>query len=188
MIIDCGSVILRAIELDDMKFLQEMINDPGIEKMTSGSAFPVSYDRQVKWFESYNQQSELRCMIQIKNGATIGLITLTNIDWKNKTAELAQKTKAKLEDRVPNDVMDAMMGFLNYAFNELNLNCIHGTVLEYNLLSRKLAAKCGLKEEGVLRQRVFKGGKYHNLIANSVLREDFIPLYNEYKENRKNGK
>lgn len=188
MVIKNGCVTLRAIELKDMELLHDMINDPSIEKMTGATTFPVSYDRQLRWFENYDQQKELRCMIQINDGATIGMIMLTDIDYKNGTAQLHQKTKAKLEDRKDGDILDAMMGFLNYAFNELNLNCIYGTVLEYNLLSRKLAAKCGLKEEGILRQRIFKGGKYHNVIANSVLREDFIPLFNEYKEKRKNGK
>ena len=72
MVIDNGTVILRAIEETDLPFLQEMMNDPGIEKMTGGSCFPVSYDRQKRWFESYDQQAELRLMIQIKGGSTIG--------------------------------------------------------------------------------------------------------------------
>ncbi|MGI6161402.1 MAG: GNAT family N-acetyltransferase [Christensenellales bacterium] len=188
MNIDSGRVILRAIEEADLAFLQDMMNDPAIEKMIAGYAFPVSYDRQVRWFSSYDQQKELRCMIQLKDGPAIGMIMLTNIDHKNQTAELAQKTKAKPEDRRPGDMVDAMMGILNYAFNELNLNCVYGTVLEYNLMSRKLAAKCGLKEEGILRQRIFKGGKHHNVIANSVIREDFVPLYKEYKEKQRHDK
>ena len=186
MIIDNGTVILRAIEEKDLIFLQEMLNDPGIEKMTGGSCFPVSYDRQKRWYESYDQQKELRCMIEIKGGATIGCIMLTNIDWKNRTAELSQKTKATREQRVEHDLWDAMMGFLNYAFNELGLNCIYGTVLEYNLLSRKLAQKCGLKEEGILRERIFKNGKYHNVIANSVIKADFDKVYKKYREERFN--
>ena len=188
MLIDNGVVLLRAIEYDDLPFLQEMMNDPGIEIMTGGSCFPVSLDRQKRWFESYNQQEELRCMIQIKNGAAIGCIMLTNIDWKNRTAELSQKIKAEASERVPNDIMDAMMGFLHYAFYELNLNCIYGTVLEYNHLSRKLARKCGLKEEGVLRERIFKNGKYHNLIPNSIIKSDFDNTYKKYKEERINVK
>ena len=186
MYIDCKSVILRAIEAEDMSYLQDMMNDPAIEKMTGGGSFPVSLDRQRKWFDRYPQQEELRLMIQQKKGKTIGIIMLTNIDWRNRTGELSEKTKATLETRRPNDVYDAMMGFLNYSFNELNLNCIHGTVLEYNHLSRKLAKKCGLVEEGVLRNRVYKNGKHHNLIPNSVLAEDFNPLYEQYLKERKN--
>lgn len=182
MIIDANSVILRAIEEKDLPLLQDMINDPNIEQMTGGYCFPVSFDRQKRWFENYDQQKELRCMIEIKGGATIGMIMLTDIDWKNRTAQLHQKVKAPIEKRKDGDLYDAMMGFLNYAFNELDLQCVYGTVLEYNLLSRKLARKCGLKEEGVLRSRIYKNGKRHNLIANSIIKEDFDAAYKKYKE------
>ena len=188
MYIECQNVLLRAIEKKDMPLLHEMINSPEIERMTVGDCFPVSMDRQEKWFNEYNQQKELRCMIEIKGGVTIGMIMLTEIDWKNRTAVLGQKIMAKKEDRVKDDVYNAMMGFLNYAFNELDLQCIYGTVLEFNLLSRKLAMKCGLKEEGILRSRIFKNGKRHNLISNSIIKEDFVVKYNEYKESIKNDK
>lgn len=39
MIIDAHNVILRAIEESDLPFLQRMINDPQIERMTVGGAF-----------------------------------------------------------------------------------------------------------------------------------------------------
>ena len=188
MYIECQNVLLRAIEKKDMPLLHAMINSPEIERMTVGDCFPVSMDRQEKWFNEYNQQKELRCMIEIKGGVTIGMIMLTEIDWKNRTAVLGQKIMAKKEDRVKDDVYNAMMGFLNYAFNELDLQCIYGTVFEYNFLSRKLAMKCGLKEEGILRSRIFKNGKRHNLISNSIIKEDFVVKYNEYKESIKNDK
>jgi RimJ/RimL family protein N-acetyltransferase len=185
MIIDCKTVILRAIELSDMEFLQDIMNDPAIERMSGDSHnFPISKDRQRRWFDNFEQQKELRCIIQIKDGPIIGIITLIKIDWKNRTGSTGIKIKAKPEDRRPNDVYDAVMGFRNYCFNELNLNCLYGTVLEYNHLSRKLGKKCGSVEEGILRQRVFKNGKYHNLIATSILAKDFNPLYKKYLEER----
>ena len=186
MIIDCGVVILRAIEEKDQAYLLDMLNDPAIERMTGGAAFPISLDRQLRWFQCYDQQKELRLMIEIKGGQTIGCIMLTQIDWRNRTAELSEKTKARPEDRVQGDVLAAMMGLLHYAFLEMGMKCIYGTVLEYNVLSRKLAARCGLKEEGVLRKRVYKNGKHYNLIANSVIDEDFAPIYKEYKEGMRN--
>ena len=184
MVIQSGCVTLRAIEKEDMDFLWEMINDPAIEKTTGATSFPVSKDRQLRWFENYDQQRDLRLIIQINGGAAIGMIMLTDIDYKNGTAQLHQKIKAHPNDRKPNDVYDAMMGFINYAFSELRMNCIYGTVIESNLLSRKLAKKCGLKEEGVLRQRLYKNGKYCDVVANSVIKEDFIPLYKKYLEER----
>lgn len=185
MIIDCGNVILRAIEESDLPFLQRMINDPQIERMTVGDCFPVSADRQKRWFDQYDQQKELRVMIQIKNGATIGMLILNQIDWKNRTACSGSKILAKLEDRVPNDVYNAKMGFFNYAFNELNLECIYGPILEYNLLSRKMALKCGMKEEGRLRSRIFKNGRRWDLLAYSITKDEFVKKYALYKEELK---
>ena len=177
-------VILRAIEREDLEILHRAINDPFLEKMEESFNFPISLTQQEKWLENVLQnRSDMRLMIEYQ-GAAVGWISLTNIDWKNRTAELSQKIKAEASERVPNDIMDAMMGFLHYAFYELNLNCIYGTVLEYNHLSRKLARKCGLKEEGVLRERIFKNGKYHNLIPNSIIKSDFDNAYKKYKEER----
>lgn len=187
MIIDCGGIVLRAIEESDLPYLQEMINDPYIEGLTGGGAFPVSLDRQKRWFEGYDQQKELRVIIQVKDGVPIGMIMLTDIDWKNRTAQLHEKILASPEDRYQGDLRDAMMGLLNYAFNSINLNCVWGTVLEHNYLSRKFAMKCGLKEEGVLRDRVFKNGQYCNLIANSITKADFDVSYRSYLE-EKNAK
>ena len=39
--------------------------------------------------------------------------------------------------------------------------------------SRKLCKKIGFVEEGTLRQRVYKSGKYKNLISVSMLREEY---------------
>lgn len=68
MIINAHTVVLRAIEESDLPLLYSMINDPEIERMTGGSCFPVSKDRQARWFTNYDQQKDLRCMIEIKGG------------------------------------------------------------------------------------------------------------------------
>jgi hydrogenase nickel incorporation protein HypB len=45
---------------------------------------------------------------------------------------------------------------MKYAFEELQLNRLYGSILEYNIASQKLYAKCGWKVEGNYRQSVFK--------------------------------
>lgn len=186
MYIDCYNVILRAPEAEDLPLLQRMINDPAIERMTVGGCFPVSADRQKRWFDGYDQQKELRCMLQVKGGATLGMLMLTDIDWRNRTACNGTKILAKLEDRVPNDMYNARMGLLHYAFDELDLECIYGWILEYNLLSRKNALRSGMKEEGRLRSRIFKNGRRWDLISYSITKEEFHQKYEEYKKEMAN--
>ena len=46
-------------------------------------------------------------------------------------------------------------------------------VLEGNVYGRRLYNKIGAKEEGVMREAVFRGGKYHNYIVMSMLKREF---------------
>ena len=55
----------------------------------------------------------------------------------------------------------------------MNLNMIVGNILENNVFSRKLAIDSGFLEEAVLRQRVYKQGKYHNTVIYSITKEEF---------------
>ena len=46
-------VTLRAMEKQDCEMIREMFNDPEIENLVVGWAFPVSSYAQEKWFESH---------------------------------------------------------------------------------------------------------------------------------------
>ena len=104
-------------------------------------------------------------MIELVNSKTIGMIMLDEIDWKNRTATFGCKISAKPQDRIKGDVLDATKGILKYAFHE-------------NFFSQKLCRRVGFVEEGILRKRIYKRGKFKNLIVLSVLKEEF-----EEKEN-----
>ena len=112
-------------------------------------------------------------MIELTNGKTIGMMAIDNIDWKNRTASSGYKISAPFEDRIKGDTRDALIGLLNYAFNELGMNCMYGSRLEDNDFSKKLGRHIPGKVEGVLRQRIFKNGVYKNLIVSSTLRDEF---------------
>ena len=98
---------------------------------------------------------------------------LEKIDLKNRTAEIACKMSAPLEDRIKGDMSDALKGMIKYAFDELGLNCIVAMILEDNILSRNLCKRVGFIEEGVLRKRVYKEGRFKNVISTSLLKEEF---------------
>ncbi len=174
MLIKYGCVTLRAIEKEDIDLLLYLINAPEIENMTVGWHFPVSRMDQEQWMNHFrNSEKSIKLMIVLDNSKTIGMMMLENIDWKNRTANFGCKIGAPLADRMKGDMLDAVRGILRYAFYELGLNCIHGTILEYNKFSRKLCQRAGFVEEGVLRNRIYKNGKYRNLISVSIMKEEF---------------
>ncbi|MDU7477465.1 MAG: GNAT family protein, partial [Paenibacillus macerans] len=60
-----------------------------------------------------------------------------------------------------------------FVFERLNLNRLELEVLDFNERAYRCYLGCGFKEEGRLRQKEFKNGKYSDLIIMSVLVEEF---------------
>lgn len=167
------NVVLRAISMKDANLLMELINDAETEKMLGGSSFPVSLEGQEKWISAQTGRIDvLRCIVALKeNEEGIGTVILSDIDTKNGVAQVHIKMD-KQRGRGKGYGSDALNTIVNYAFGEMRLNCIYADVLEYNTVSQKLFEKCGFHRDGVLRSRVFKGGRYINVVSYSRLKED----------------
>ncbi len=173
-------VILRAFELRDMDILREMFNDPTIEQMVVGWAWPVSEFSQEQWFrQSSNNGRDYRFIIEYE-GKAVGSVNLTNIDWKDRKAT----TAIKLHESCPKQKgigTDAVMALQRYAFETLQLHRLEGSWLEYNKASENLHLKCGWVIEGIQRQAIYKDGKYHDLKVVGLLREDYLKMVENNK-------
>lgn len=180
MNIHYGCAILRPIEDKDFDLLYFMINDPITEFFAGGWNFPVSSNQQKEYIHTFrNGDKGIKLMIELTNGKTIGMVVAGPFDWKNRKTEVGWKTFASFEDRMKNDTFDAAIALLNYLFNELGMNCVYGTLMEENFFAQKLLRKLRFSIDGVLRERLFKSGKYHNMIAVSLLRSEFNSFINQ---------
>jgi RimJ/RimL family protein N-acetyltransferase len=179
-------VTLRAMEEDDQELLRQMVNDPEIEKMIGGYSFPISKFQQNKWFESNaNDQNNVRLIIETEEDGAIGFANIVNIDWKNRTAFHGIKISNK-KFRAKGIGTDTVMAVMKYAFEELQLSRLDGTIIEYNEPSRKVYCdKCGWKVEGIRRKAVFKSNEYHNELIVGILKEEYEELIklNNYWDN-----
>jgi len=175
MIIKFDDITLRAIEESDMELLKDLINDPEIEIMTGGYSFPVSTYQQRSWFEKIqNRNNELRLIVDTKDHGAIGVVMLTDIDWKNRSAQSHSKITSVNNMRGRGYGTKASYALLKYAFEQLNLNCIYSHILEYNQASKRVREKLGFTREGILRDRVYKNGKYHNVEVWSLLSSEYF--------------
>ena len=160
-------VLLRAIEEEDLKCLLEIINDENIEKMLGGFSFPISQENQKLWYSNLKiEENQLRCVVDIE-GICIGMVILSDIDYKNGTAEIHIKLQNS-KIRRNGYGYDALRTIILYAFQELRLNCIYSYVLDYNIPSQNLFKKLGFKRDGILRERVYKNGEYNDLVSFSI--------------------
>ncbi|MBU5427919.1 GNAT family N-acetyltransferase [Tissierella pigra] len=170
-------VTLRAMEEEDQELLREMVNDPDIEKMVGGYSFPISKSQQNNWFNNnVNNQNNIRLIIETEEDGAVGFANIVNIDWKNRSAfhgiKIANK---KFGSRGIGT--DTVMAVMRYAFEELQLNRLDGTIIKYNEPSRKLYCdKCGWKVEGIKRKSVFKQNDYHDELIVGILKEEYEEL------------
>ncbi|MCR4900464.1 MAG: GNAT family N-acetyltransferase [Treponema sp.] len=179
MIIKYDDIILRAIEFEDLDLLREMINDPYIENMTGGGGLPVSKYQHEEWYKKIilNNDNQVRLIIDTEAFGAIGLVMLTDIDHKNGTAQFHSKIATKNNLRGKGYGTKATMALIKYAFEQMNLNCIYSVIIEHNEVSQHVKEKCGFKREAILRDRIYKNGKYNNLIVWSILKSEFFQKF-----------
>ena len=160
---------LRAIELVDKELLVDIINDGEIEHLLGGWAFPVSELAQEEWINALKENIHtLRCMaIDKEENKAIGTVILSDIDYKNGTAEIHIKLGANSHGKGYGT--DIMKTVVKYAFQELRLHCIFGKINEYNVASQKMFERSGFNKEGIMRERIFKSGSYHSVLSYSIL-------------------
>ncbi len=175
-----GKVILRAMEPEDMECFRDMINDPEVSKMVVGWSFPVSKEEQETWYERSIHSVDKRFTITMTdNDKAIGMATLINIDWVNRSASLGIKLHPLCPKR-QGIASDAARALLRYAFDELNLNRLDVSWMTHNEASKGLWIKLGWKEEGIKRQAVYRDGMYRDLAYAGLLKEEYLEHNNEY--------
>lgn len=175
----CGKkVVLRAMEMEDCELAKDMFNDPEIESLVGGWAFPVSLFAQKKWMESnYNNQHAVRFVIDTKEDGPVGIFTLTDIDWKNRSATIGAKL-ASDRSRGKGYGTDSTMAIMRYVFDELGFHRLEVSWLATNTVSPRVLTKCGFVKEGIKRDFVYKGGKYRDLVEAGILANEYYELIN----------
>jgi len=167
------SVILRAVEEEDLPLLHKWANDPKIWYMLDGWKLPTNFASLKKWHEvATNDKDNLRLAIDTPDMGIIGTINLTNIDWKNNHAFTGLILGDK-DIRGKGYGVDAFMAIERYAFEELHFERLEGSVIEYNEVAYNFTLKCGWKVEGRQRKHYFRKNRYWDRIVFGITREDY---------------
>lgn len=174
-------VTLRAMTKSDMNMICDMFNDPELENLVVGWAFPLSLEQQEVWFEkNMNDSKNFRFVIDVPDDGAVGIVTLINVDWKNRCAEQGIKLVNK-GNRAKGIGTDTVMAIMRYAFEELGLHRLDATIFDENIASRGLYKKCGWKEEGVKKSCIFKHGKWRDLVIMGILDSDYYETVERLK-------
>lgn len=178
---DAYRVYLRALEFADHTKTYQWRSDPLYQAGVLSQKRFVSLETEKRWIEaavaSHEQGKVLRFGIVLKDtDALIGMISLTDIDYISKNAEIHYWI-GSTSHRGQGFIGEAMCLVFQHAFTDLGLERIYSRVLESNPASRRAGEKFGYKQEGILRRAVFKEGRFQDVIVYSVLRDEFYERY-----------
>lgn len=175
-------VLLRAIKKEDLPLLHKWSNDPEINYMLGGWHFPSSEVDQEKWFNSLSLTSNnQRFAIETEELGLIGMANLVDINWKDRNAFHGMLLGDK-DMRGKGYGVDTILTINKYAFEELGLMRMNGSMISFNEASIGVyTKKCGWKVEGTKKNHYFRKNQWWDQIVVGITKDD----YDEFLKNAK---
>lgn len=176
-------VYLRAFELEDYKIINKWRKNEEITKLVGGNKYFISSERDRKWVEEkiFNDKINIYLAICFKEtDEMIGYLSVVNIDWRNRNAEWGGIIIGDKEFRKKGLAKESAYLMLDYIFNELGLHRFYGYWLTSHKKSIQMGLKLGFKQEGILRECLYKNNKFNNLNILSILKKEFEEFNYEF--------
>lgn len=168
-------IYLRIIEERDLnESYQQWFNDEEICQFNSHHRFPHYRQNLEEYYKNViiDKGNLILAIIAIDGDMHIGNIALQNINYVDRSAELAIiiGDKGYWRKGAGREACDLI---LSHGFRSLNLHRIRCGTIEENVGMRKLAEKLGFKQEGILRDAIYKNGKYQDVINYGLLEDEY---------------
>ncbi|MGS0765135.1 GNAT family N-acetyltransferase [Syntrophomonas curvata] len=173
-------VTLRAIEREDLSRLHYWSNDPEIQTGLGGWHLPSSSWQMERWWQKLqSDQLNQRFAIDTPEHGLIGMANLVAINWKDRNAFHGLFIGDEFL-RGQGYGSDTVMAVMRYSFEELGLERLDTTVIEYNQASLGMyTGKCGWKQEGRKRNCYYRQGRYWDQIIIGINRDEYYLLLNQ---------
>src|ERR1035437_6165027 len=103
----------------------------------------------------------------------VGTVGIMNLDWRNRRCEFGPIFVGEMEYRGRGVAKEAELLVLNYCFNHLGLHKVIAHVPESNADVIHLHEAVGFRRDIVLRDHIFRAGRFEGLHLLSCLASEF---------------
>lgn len=168
-------IILRKVELEDAVTYHKWRNDTEVMYSTSPELDKFILEDTEEFIRMIiSSDTNKSYMIETKiDQETIGIISLANINFKDRNAEciIDIGEKGKWGQGFGREALELL---LEYAFQELNLHRLMLEVFSYNQRAITLYEKIGFKTEGIMREAFYRSGKWHDIRVMGLLKDEYL--------------
>ncbi len=167
-------VRFRALNKEDVNYVTSQFNDPDIKSTVyEGAPFPLTTVDELKFIQAQSGVGNVNdysfAIELIKTAQIIGVCGYNEIDWKNRNTELGMWIDKTHWNQGYG--AEALKMLVDFAFDELNLHRVQLSYYTLNARGRRCYDKVGFQEEGVLKDFLYRHGKYHDKIIMSVIKK-----------------
>jgi len=170
---------LRVVEERDLEEMRTLRNSQSTWLWLT-DVKQISKIQQKQWFEklSLDNSTEYYAIVEIKfefpaefEGDFLGFARVKNIDSTNRSAMIGLDIKRNFRGKGIGT--KAFGAIIEYFFQHRNFHRLYLMVLENNKIAHKLYKNAGFKEEGKLRQAIWRNGHWNDYIIMSILEEEY---------------
>jgi diamine N-acetyltransferase len=169
-------VRLRPLRRDDHRISVAWRNDPAVRDYIMGYRFPVTAEMEADWVERVlKDQGRTRLVLAIedlRDGALVGFVYLSDIDWISRTAEfgILIGDKSRQGRGFGHEALELIVA---HAFGVMGLERIFLRVAAYNRPAIQLYRRFGFVDEGRMRRHVLLANRRHDVLLMGLLRSEF---------------
>ena len=171
------TVYFRAFEPDDAILIHQWKNSDEINAMTVGLNKKTTMEDDQRWVNSVKDHHPYYAYWAICSRETdklIGYASLVNIHYINSSAETGAIMIADPDYNDGIAWIESVLFMLEYAFERLGLNRVYGESLMGHKMSNRMGPLVFMQTEGILRQAVFKNGKFYDLHYSGILKDEYF--------------
>jgi UDP-4-amino-4,6-dideoxy-N-acetyl-beta-L-altrosamine N-acetyltransferase len=171
-----GVEVINFINLkeQDLEMIRQWRNHPEVKKWMY-TDHEISKEEHMNFIENLVKETKNFYYLVIKEHKKIGVISLTRLNYRNRNAYFG--IYANPFEKPPNAGMILEKTSLKLAFEVANLHTLKLEVIENNERAINFYKRMGFREEGRLREFVFKDGRWLDVIVMGMTEDEFNEKY-----------
>ena len=173
-VIQGKNVYLRPLEISDVKSIARWHNDNEIMALFALTR-TWSEEYWSEWLEKRlrSQNAVYFGIVKKTDDRLIGHIHLEEIYWSHRLCRDLGILIGEKEEWSRGYGTEAMELLMRYAFEELGLHRLELMTFDFNERGMRVWAKCGFRQEGVMRRARLANGEWRDLIFYALLEEEY---------------
>jgi RimJ/RimL family protein N-acetyltransferase len=172
---DSSPIVLRPLAVTDVDSIMTWVNDQDVVgNLAAFAGAPLSRADELAWIERTLAGSDrVYSVFARADDRYLGQIGIHQIHARSRVGRLGAVI-ARRDDHGKGYGSAAVRAVLDIAFGELALHKLWLMVFAHNTRGRRLYARLGFHEEGVLREEYFHDGRWHDMVRMGRLASDSV--------------